>query len=251
MSQELARITDSASVLSMLTAAPAGALQFPLLKIGQPMTPECKQEIIKQGEWFIGMQEKTESFMVGQSNGKPGNERVHRIKVLAGPWRPRAILLDGDTLKEQSSDFNDPVFQKIMAHKNNKGDSVKASYGSEVLLYLPPSELPEAQRINYPNGLLVTFFYKDTFRKHSFAGQFDIKEGNKIVGINYTPLVLSTEIVESKAYSWWIPKGATRLTDAVDWIETGKAMMEQNLGTFLNPDNTVAMPAEENTGPTR
>lgn len=245
----LANVTPEA--LAYLTAP---ALSRNFLNLCQKSTKECDLTSITPGQFFISDQDKTRSVPVG-SFGRIGGEIMGEIQFVYGAFRPKAVLFVDNKPMLECYDMEHPNFAKICGTREVKAGpgakAVKASYGTEVLVYVPPhlihvdalltdlkrGLLPEdivASQKRFVEGAICTFFFTGT-NKENTCGGFPQDGGQP----PNTPMMYRSIMKEGKSYTWWVTpiRKVLEITPENEkWIQKGISLMTPELiNAFLNP----------------
>lgn len=221
------------------------------MNVGQGLTKECQQAIIQQGRFFLSNKDKLKSVALGYAENNRGNlQFIVEFCFLAA--RAKAVLFVDGKPFETSYDHTTEEFSRI---KNTKagiqnGKKVKADYGTEVLVWLPPEmfdlkdlaensarglEPSDIAQIaeEYKDGALAQFFFKGTNRSNSCADQ---QPG--------TCFQYRSELFEGSQNSWWMTPIRTTITP--DWAELGVAAATQEVITdFRSPPKAAGESIDE------
>jgi hypothetical protein len=195
---------------------------------------------IKPGQFYLKGQDLEKSMVVGEFKQDVDGQYKGMLNCVVGPFRPKAIHLVGNILKEQSFDPADPVFRHIRSVHDSKSEpqGERFSYGVEVMLWIPldqlqfdtiaDSEYREEFRAKATEagGILGSFSFLRTARGHALAG--------KNCPIGSVVKLKSVYIPPSGENKWWSPQEREFLdnTEHADTLKLAEAAIIAKADSF-------------------
>lgn len=227
MSNNELAVPFNPSDLSFLKQSSGGGFGFAKLAHGQGI--EVAKGIARPGQLIVPSQDGDIKECIVLGNAKDGD---YTCKAISGPYRPCAVTFGPDnSIKRKSYNVKDPIYKQIATAKSVQGGDQQC-WGTEVLFFFPAEEINPSLREKFANGILASFFYKNTNRKYSTAGEWVTEAGVPIC----TPVVLENEFVETAKFSWYLLKTKAKLqNDTFPQFESGVEAIMEAWGAFMSP----------------
>lgn len=198
---------------------------MPSIRVGAGTSEPCVAGVVQQGDFFLSSQESMEAVSLGEwgpsLEDKFSATGCH-FRAILGPWRPHALQLtegkpDGESFVQDSEEFR-RIFKLSADLKRTKAKEPVAMVGTDILIWIPPTEFNVAEltnkkrnltperiveiKNNLVNGLVATFFYAKTAAQYTPAGT---KPPGSIIDF-------STALIGyPQGNKWWVPMGSTLL----------------------------------------
>lgn len=228
---------------------------FPSLRVAAGESKAVKLGFIQPGELYIATQDPKFSMSLGRWEpavmGKKDTAGCH-VDVINGPWRPHALLLNNQEVQLESFVEDSPDFQRIKGTEQ-VGQDIVPMIGTDVLYYIDSSQInidclnnkrrgltPEQIAVEaekYKYGIVAVLFFAKTAAQYSTA--FGPEWGGLESG---QPFTLSTGLIETKRYSWYVPGGRTLLNkENVSYYNNGIQALLDAAPKFIEVTNNQTL----------
>lgn len=208
---------------------------------------------------MLCLKQKDPALSIPVSTPNTETQDGYKFPSIYIAWRPKAVLLKGNSLLMESFDPNSENFRRICSMPKAKGnpDLPNPMYGTETLHWIPKhtiffNEVFEDKRrkidadgrahleelmkyVEENGGIFATFFWSKSNKDKTCGGP--TSQGGLEPG---TPLMIGSKLIENDNYSWYTTPYREILDhldpDVKSWYDHGMAQVDEaRLVSFLNP----------------